>query len=96
MRDNQSTIMTTNMEYFGVDYHKFACPPETQDDPRYKEIGNQCFYYESTRLSQAQAQDNCKDKFRKIGAGGKNKFLIFFLNNGLVNLKHLSLLPKNS
>ena len=71
LRSSQSNIMSTNMEYFEVDYRKLSCPPESQDDPRYKEIGNQCFYYETTSFSQAKAQENCKDKFRKIGAGGK-------------------------
>ena len=54
-----------------VNYQKLACPPESQDDPRYKEIGDQCYYYENTTLSQRDAQENCKDKFREIGAGGK-------------------------
>ena len=54
-----------------VNYQKLGCPPESQDDPRYKEIGNQCFFYEITAFSQAKAQENCRDKFRKIGAGGK-------------------------
>ena len=54
-----------------VNYQKLACPPETQDDPQYKEVGNQCFYYENKTLTHIQAQENCKDKFRKIGAGGK-------------------------
>ena len=47
------------------------CPSETQGDPRYKEIGNQCIYYENKTLSQMQAQQNCRDKFREIGAYGK-------------------------
>ena len=54
-----------------VNYQKLACPPEKENDPRYKEIGNQCFYYENTTLSHAQAQENCKDKFTEIGAVGK-------------------------
>ena len=54
-----------------VNYQKLACPPETQGDPQYKEIGNQCYYYENTTLSQRDAQENCKEKFREIGAGGK-------------------------
>ena len=54
-----------------VNYQKLVCPPESQDDPRYKEIGNQCYYYENQTLSQSNAQENCKEKFRKIGAGGK-------------------------
>ena len=54
-----------------VNYQKLACPPERQNDPRYKEIGNQCFYYENTTLSHAHAQENCKDKFTEIGAVGK-------------------------
>ena len=54
-----------------VNYQKLACPPEKQNDPRYKEIGNQCFYYENTTLSHTQAQENCKDKFTEIGAEGK-------------------------
>ena len=47
-----------------VNYQKLACPPETQDDPHYKEVGNQCFYYENKTLSHIQAQENCKDKFK--------------------------------
>ena len=54
-----------------VNYQKLACPPETQDNPHYKEVGNQCFYYENKTLTHTEAQENCKDKFRKIGAGGK-------------------------
>ena len=59
-----------NVKQF-VNYQKLACPPEKQNDPRYKEIGTQCFYYENTTLSHAQAQENCKDKFTEIGAVGK-------------------------
>ena len=54
-----------------VNYQKLACPPESQDDPRYKEIGDQCFYYENTTLSHRDAQLNCRGKFQEIGAGGK-------------------------
>ena len=54
-----------------VNYQKLACPSESQDDPRYKEIGNQCYYYENKTLSQREAQENCKNRFRDIGAGGK-------------------------
>ena len=54
-----------------VNYQKLSCPPERQNDPRYKELGNQCFYFENTTLSHAQAQENCKDKFTDIGAVGK-------------------------
>ena len=54
-----------------VNYQKLSCPPERQNDPRYKEVGNQCFYFENTTLSHAQAQENCKDKFTDIGAVGK-------------------------
>ena len=54
-----------------VNYPTLACPPETQDNPGYKEIGNQCFYFQNTTFSHTQAQENCKDKLRVIGAGGK-------------------------
>ena len=68
MDTNQNEI--ENLKQY-VNYQKLVCPPENQDDPRYKEIGNQCYYYENKTLSQSNAQENCKEKFRNIGAGGK-------------------------
>ena len=54
-----------------VNYQKLACPPEAQDDPRYREIGNNCFFFENTTMTHEKAQLSCKEKFRRSGAEGK-------------------------
>ena len=54
-----------------INYQKQACPPEAQDDPRYREIGNNCFFFENATMSHQKAQLNCKDKFRSSGVEGK-------------------------
>ena len=54
-----------------INYQKLACPPEAQDDPRYREIGNNCFFFENTTMSHEKAQVSCADKFRSAGLEGK-------------------------
>ena len=54
-----------------INYQKLACPPEAQDDPRYREIGNSCFFFENTTMTHEKAKLSCKEKFRRSGAEGK-------------------------
>ena len=45
---------------------KKVCP--VQNDPRYKILDNQCFYFETKSLNFDSANDNCQEK---LGASGR-------------------------
>ena len=59
-----------NVKQF-INYQKLACPPEAQDDPRYREIGNNCFFFENATMNHEKAQENCRNKFKSSGVEGK-------------------------
>ena len=54
-----------------INYQKLACPPEAQDDPRYREIENNCFFFENATMNHEKAKENCRNKFKSLGVEGK-------------------------
>merc|ERR1712008_608691 len=54
------------LERLAIEEAKRLCP--AQNDPRYKILDNQCFYFEANRFNFDSANKNCQEK---LGASGR-------------------------